>query len=214
VGVLHVFDMDGTLLVGTTASIEIARAFGRLPELVELETAFAAGGLTTYAFAVATADLYRGLTAGAVAEIFAGCAWLPGIAEVAADIRRRGERSLVVTLSPDFFAGLLTGLGLDEVRASTFPPLPLRRLPEPSHILTPADKVTVVEQVLAREGLARDRCVAYGDSLSDLPLFAHLEHTVAVNATPELRRVASVGVDCDDLWPAYRAGRELVDRCH
>jgi phosphoserine phosphatase len=40
---LHVFDMDGTLLKGTTASLQIARHLGCTRELAELEARFAAG---------------------------------------------------------------------------------------------------------------------------------------------------------------------------
>jgi phosphoserine phosphatase len=211
--VLHVFDMDGTLLAGTTASVEIARALGQLPVLMELEQEFLTGGLTTYQFAVRAWEVYAGLTVESTAEIFRGCPWLSGIDEVTADIRARGERSAVVTMSPDFFAGLLLELGMDEVRASRFPKLPLREPPAESGILVPADKVAIVDALLRRHGLDADRCVAYGDSASDIPLFGHLRHTVAVNATPELRRVAASTVDCTDLPTAYRAGRHLLDGC-
>lgn len=73
---------------------------------------------------------------------------------------------------------------MDEVRASRFPLLPMRQLPARSAILVPADNVATFDEILAREGLDRDRCVAYGDSASDVPLFGHLRHTVAVKAPP------------------------------
>jgi len=208
--VLLVFDMDGTLLHGTTATVQIATALDRLPDLIELEQSFAAGALSTYDFAVAAFELYQGLTTTLVADIFARSPWLTGIAEVMADIRARGERSLVVTMSPNFFAELLRTHGVDQVRASTFPPLPLRELPVREAILTPADKVSIVEEALAAANVDPDRCVAYGDSASDLPLFGLLRHTVAVNATPQLRRIAAVASDGTDLWPPYRAGRALL----
>ena len=44
---LHVFDMDGTLLHGTTAGVEIARRLGCLPDLLDLEASFAAGTMDT-----------------------------------------------------------------------------------------------------------------------------------------------------------------------
>lgn len=207
---LHVFDMDGTLLRGTSATLEIATALGRVAELVELEQAFAAGGITGYDFAVGAYELYRGVEPGAVAGIFAGSPWLAGIDEVTADIRARGEHSMVITMSPNFFADLLTGLGVDEVRASVFPPLPMRALPDVSEILVPGDKVRLVDEALARLGLPAERCVAYGDSASDVPLFRHLPLTVAVNATPHLRGLGAVSVEGEALPPIYRAGRELL----
>jgi phosphoserine phosphatase len=211
VTVLHVFDMDGTLLRGTTASIEIARALGHLPALLQLEQAFTSGRLTTYEFAVQAYEVYAGLTPQRVADIFRDCQWMSGIPEVISDIRARGEYSLAITMSPNFFADLLQSLGVNEVRASRFPPLPLRELPKESGILAPADKVTIVSNVLLRHGLSPLQCVAYGDSASDLPLFRHLPHTVAVNATPMLREVAARSVDCDDLRAAYWEARAMLE---
>ena len=85
--------MDGTLLKGTTASVQIARYLGCAEELAVLEARFAAGELGTRGFAAAIHGLWRSLTRLAVAEVFGACPWLDGIPEVCADIRERGERS-------------------------------------------------------------------------------------------------------------------------
>ncbi|MFC7966788.1 MULTISPECIES: HAD family hydrolase [Streptomyces] len=207
---LHVFDLDGTLLRGTTASLEIARRLDRLPELLLLEGEFAAGTLDTRGFAAAVCRLWAELTPEVVAEAFDAAPWIGGLPEVLADIRRRGEHAVVVTMSPDFFAGRLTALGVDEVVASVFPPLPLRGAPDPAGILTPADKVPAVERIRARLGLGREACAAYGDSVSDVPLFRVLEHTVAVNADATLRGLARHRYDGDDLGAAYRLARSSL----
>ncbi|POX58209.1 hydrolase [Streptomyces sp. Ru62] len=209
---LHVFDMDGTLLRGTTASLEIARRLGCLPELLALEAAFAAGSVDTRAFASEVGRLWRELTPEVAADVFARAPWIGGLSDVLADIRGRGERSAVVTLSPDFFADRLRGLGVDEVVASGFPALPMRTPPDPARILTPADKVVAVERIRAAACLDRDTCVAYGDSRSDVPLFRELKHTVAVNADSTLRELARHRYDGDDLRVAYRIARsQLTD---
>jgi phosphoserine phosphatase len=199
--------MDGTLLRGTSAGLEIARRLDCLDELVELELAFAAGALDTRGFAAAVATLWGELTDELVAEAFQASPWINGLPDVLADIRDRGEHSMVVTMSPDFFAGLLRTVGVDEVAASRFPPLPLRRPPDPAHILSPADKVTIVAGELVRRGLSVRDCIAYGDSGSDMPLFRHLSQTVAVNATEELAGLAALRYDGDDLLEAYRLAR-------
>ena len=205
--VLHVFDMDGTLLHGTTAGMEIARRLGCLPDLLDLEAAFAEGTVDTRAFSAAIAVLWQGITAEVVLEVFRASPWIGGLPEVLADVRERGERSLVITMSPDFFAEGLRELGVDEVAASRFPPLPLAAVPDPAGILTPADKVTIVDATLARHGLTPNECVAYGDSGSDIPLFQHLPHTVAVNAAPELASLAAIRYQGKDLRAAYRLAR-------
>ena len=209
--VLHVFDMDGTLLRGTSASLEIARATGTVEAVKEMEAAFVAGLIDTVGFAVGVHRLWQGLTVDMVAGVFAASPWLSGISSVCDDIRRRGERSLVVTLSPDFFADLLLAEGVDEVVASRFPAVPFVAPVDPAGILDPIDKVRVVEEALARHDVPRARCVAYGDSISDGPLFAHLgATTVAVNAGADLKAVAAAAYDGDDLLAAYAIGRSLL----
>ena len=101
---LHVFDMDGTLLRGTTAAIEISRRIGRLEPLAELERSFAAEEISPSDFAVEVRELWAELTAELVAEVVAGAPWIDGIEDVCADITERGEHSMLITMSPDFFA--------------------------------------------------------------------------------------------------------------
>lgn len=208
-GHLHIFDMDGTLLTGTTANLEIARHLGTLPELRELEARFAAGTLDTRGFSIEIHRLWRDLTPDTVAAAYTAATWLTGIADVCADIRARGEHSAVITMSPDFFARHLLDLGFDDVIASRFPPLPFTGTLDPAGILTPADKVRITEQLRARHGLDVDQCTAYGDSMSDAPLFRHLTNTVAVNADHHLADIAAVDYRGTDLTEAYALARTL-----
>lgn len=207
---LHVFDMDGTLLVGTTASLQIARHLGCTQDLAGLEARFAAGELDTRGFAAAIHELWGSLTQQAVADVAGASPWLKGIPEVCADIRKRGERSVVITMSPDFFARQLLKFGFDDVAASRFPALPFREPLDPAGILTPADKVRIVEEMRALHGLPLSRCVAYGDSMSDAPLFRQLTKTVAVNADHHLAELAALSYRGDDLAEAYALGRTLL----
>lgn len=212
---LHVFDMDGTLLRGTTASLELAREAGLLAELQALEDTFALGFMATHEFATLASGLWRRLEPGAIAKAFTMAPWLDGIPDVMTDIRDRGESSIVVTMSPDFFAARLTTFGVGRVFASRFPLPPVDSELAPSDILTPRDKVSITDRVLAELGIGRDRCVAYGDSASDLPLFETLPKTVAVNAGRALCQAATVAWVGSDLRDAYRLGRSIVeeDRC-
>jgi phosphoserine phosphatase len=202
--------MDGTLLPGTTASLQIARHLGCVTELAGLEARFAAGEIGSQGFAAAIHGLWRRLTQPAAAEVFGTCPWLDGIPDVCADIREHGERSVVITMSPDFFARHLLEFGFDEVVASRFPALPLREPLDPGGLLTPGDKVRIVDELRARHGLPRSRCVAYGDSMSDAPLFRLLANTVAVNADHHLAGLAAVSYRGDDLAGAYALGRVLL----
>lgn len=208
VSILHVFDMDGTLLAGTTASLQVARQLGRVDDLAALEDQFATGALDSRGFALALRQLWHDLTPAVVAAAYEASPWLDRIEDVCTDIRSRGERSAVITMSPDFFAGLLASRGFDRVVASGFPALPFTAPLDPALILTPADKVRIVDE-LRRERPVRT-CVAYGDSMSDAPLFRHLEATVAVNADHNLTDLAAAHYRGNDLFEAYEVGRSLI----
>jgi phosphoserine phosphatase len=208
---LHVFDMDGTLLRGTTAAIEISRRVGRLEPLGELERRFAAEEISAADFAVHTRALWEDLTAELVAEVVADAPWIGGIEDVCADVARRGERSMLITMSPNFFAERLGDRGIDVVRSSQWPSLPFAAPIDPAGILSPADKVRLTEAERGARRLPRRACVAYGDSMSDLPLFAVLQNTVAVNADAALERAARVVYRGEDLREAYARGQALLE---
>ncbi|CAM3862131.1 HAD family hydrolase [Xenorhabdus thuongxuanensis] len=204
---LHVFDMDGTLLRGTTASIEIARELGCLGELMELEHNFSTGQIDTHQFATQVHRLWGALTLSDVTRIVEKAPWISGLKEVLEDIRFRHEYSLVVTLSPDFFAEHLRSMGADIVVASRFPALPFKEKLDVAGILSPTDKVTIVEQKLSEYGLDRLRCIAYGDSSSDIPLFQAIPHTVSVNGDKYINPWSRLRYAGNDLRDAYSLAR-------
>lgn len=208
---LHVFDMDGTLLRDTTAAHEISQHMGTIEELVDLEHRWAAGEIDEPQFAAAIRVLWSDLTHDVVRSVCAGAPWISGIEAVCADIAARGETSMLITMSPDFFAQHVLTFGVAHVRASTFPELPFVRDVDPAGILSPADKVRLVDELRATLDLDRAACVAYGDSHSDVPLFATLDHTVAVNGDAHVEATARARYRGDDLWEAYTLGRGLLD---
>ncbi|MUL41368.1 HAD-IB family phosphatase [Streptomonospora sp. PA3] len=207
---LHVFDMDGTLIRGTSAAVQVARTCGTEAELLDLERAFSAGEIDTKVFAATLHALWSELTEEHVDAAFSASPFMEDIAEVCDDIRARGERSLVVTMSPDFYARRMLDFGFHEVVASPFPPLPFRSPLDPAGILVPEDKVRIVEETRRRAGIPIQRCVAYGDSMSDAPLFGHVHHSVAINADHHVADIARARYSGTSLMEAYVRGRELA----
>lgn len=209
---LHVFDMDGTLLRASTSIVEIGRQLGQLAQLEAIEARFAAGEFDSPMVAAELHALWSGLTDEVVAEVAAAAPWIGGIEEVCADIAARGETSMLITLSPEFFARHLHARGLEIIHASVFPALPFAEPVDPSGLLSPADKVRLTDAERRARGLSASACVAYGDSLSDQPLFAHLPNSVAVNADPALEALAERAYRGENLWGAYVHGRHLLER--
>ncbi len=200
---LHVFDLDGTLIHGTAAPVVISRRLGVLDEVHELERALLAGEIDPPGYAVRVHALWGGLTEDVVAEAFDDAPWLDGIREVWAEIRERGEYCAVVSLSPGFFVERLLEWGAHAAHGSRFPAVPFREPIDPAGILTAAAKVRIADELCARFGVGWDRCVAYGDSMSDVELFGAVSTSVAVNADHHVGGLATHSYTGRDLREAY-----------
>ena len=61
------------------------------------------------------------------------------------------------------------------------------------------DKRRFVEDWCAARDLRLERCLAVGDSRSDIPLFEAVGFSIALNATPAARAAATVALDTEDL---------------
>jgi phosphoserine phosphatase len=206
----HIFDMDGTLLHGTTAPVLLAAALGQPEALAALEEHFSLGTATTVQFARALHDMWGVVTPAIAQQAFAAAPVLENIPAVLADIRRRDERSCLITMSPDYFAEQFLDFGFDAVFASRFPRSADAPLDE-SAILSPQDKPRLAERFCAEHGLALKDAIAYGDSMSDVFLFEEVGVRVSVNGDHHLAELSDLAVEGTDLLLAYRAARELYD---
>jgi phosphoserine phosphatase len=190
---LAVFDMDGTLLPGTTACQQIALAAGDPETVATLELSYRRGLIdsTTFAqralasWAAATDDLYQ--------RAFDACPKIGGLTRTLRSLRDRSFVTCLVTMAPRQFAECFAAF--DHIYASTYP----------TRILDPADKPVIVRELQNRLGIDDARTIAFGDSDSDIPLFSALSRTVAVNPTPNLEAVAAHVYRGDDLYEALRA---------
>ncbi|MET9507108.1 HAD-IB family phosphatase [Streptomyces flavidovirens] len=204
---LHLFDLDGTLMRGSAAAVEISRQLGVSAEIAELERDFLLRGLAPDEFAVRARELWGQLTEAQVEAAFEGAPWLAGIEEVWADIRSRGEYCAVISLSPDFFVERLLAWGAHAAHGSRWPAVPFLEPVERAGILNAAAKVKITDRLCKNFGLLRSDCVAYGDSMSDAEIFAAVPLSVAVNADHHVSEIAALAYQGGDLREAYELVR-------
>ena len=204
----HIFDMDGTLVHGTSGPVLVAAALDQPDALRVFEERFAAGNLTAVQFAQELHEMWGIVAPDVVQKAFAAAPLLANIREVLADIRERDERACLITMSPDYFAEQFLEFGFDAVYASRFPRDADTPLDEPG-ILTPQDKPRLAAEFCADHGLAIDQAIAYGDSLTDVYLFDAVGVRVSVNGDHHLADRSDIAVEGQDLMVAYRAAREL-----
>jgi phosphoserine phosphatase len=206
----HIFDMDGTLLQRTSAPVLLAGALGGDDALAELEDRFATGAATAWQFAQALHAMWGIVPPEVARRAFAGAPLIANIREVLADIRRRGERACLITMSPDYFAEQFLEFGFDAVFAARFPRSVGTALDE-SAILNPEDKPRLAAAFCAEHGLQMRNAVAYGDSMSDVFLFREVGLRVSVNGDHHLAELADIAVEGADLMLAYHAARQRCD---
>jgi phosphoserine phosphatase len=204
---LHLFDLDGTLLHGTSAPVEISRQLGLEAATVALDREISAGLIGPPEYATRVHALWAGLTEEHVAAAFEGAPWLTRIREVWAEITRRGDYCAVVSLSPSFFVERLTGWGAHAAYGSRFPAVPFTEPVDPSGVLSAAAKVRIADRLCGEFGVRRTDCIAYGDSSSDKDLFGVVPISIAVNADRHLAGLATHSYMGTDLWEAYELVR-------
>jgi phosphoserine phosphatase len=205
--ILHVFDLDGTLLRGS-ACMEISSHVGQLERVESVEEAWGRGEVGHLEFYQLLLELWGELDDADLPIIVENSPWLEGIREVTSDIHARGERTCVISMSPQFFVDQLLVWGFDSVHgANVHPSKELRE----DDVMFPESKVLVVSQLMERYHLNSSDVIAYGDSASDIPLFETLSNTVAVNGSDRLVALAAASYSGGDIRDAYRLGRELRD---
>ncbi|MFF1686216.1 MULTISPECIES: HAD family hydrolase [unclassified Streptomyces] len=204
---LHLFDLDGTLLHGTSAPVEISRQLGVEAEAVALDREIGAQRIGPPEYARRVHALWAGLTPDHVTAAFEGAPWLTGIRETWAEIRARGEYCAVVSLSPSFFVERLTGWGAHAAYGSRFPAVPFAEPVDPTGLLSAAAKVKIADLLCERFGVPRADCIAYGDSFSDVELFGAVPVSVAINADQHVAGLATHSYAGRDLREAYELVR-------
>jgi phosphoserine phosphatase len=210
---LFVFDMDGTLLIRTTACIEIAKVSGTLEQLHSLEQKFASGEIDAFCFAQNIGALWGMVDEQVIRQAFEATPKLANIPAVTNLIRKGGGKSCLITMSPDFYANLFYEYGFDFIESSQFPRGSQEEIKR-EKILNPKDKATIVERRCNQLGFELNKCVAFGDSMSDYPLFQELEHTVSVNGDSTLRDLARYHYEGSDLRDAFLAVCDALTRSH
>jgi phosphoserine phosphatase len=94
--------------------------------------------------------------------------------------------SCLITSSPYFFACHFHSFGFDHILASK--PFDLKEVKFfPERVLHPKDKPIQAQNLCQQLGLNFEDSVAFGDSISDVPLFQALTHTVSVNGDAHIK---------------------------
>jgi len=194
------FDVDGTLVPGTSSSVFLAGFLGHRDELAKAEESYAYGDVDNQQVSELDAAAWAGVPEDQVFRWLGGLPLVSGITETVAWCRHNGLAPMLATLAWAPVGSYLTDrFGF---HAFSGPRLETNDGRFTGRVARHFDEYDKRDFALARArelGLTPRSCGAVGDSRSDLPLFASVGLSVAFNASATARQAADVTVDGDDL---------------
>jgi phosphoserine phosphatase len=101
------FDLDGTLLRGTSVSVLTADWLGRAGALEELERRYRDGLISNAVVAETSASWFAGRTLAEVDAVLERAPWIAGIAETVSELRAAGAYVALATVTWRFAAELV-----------------------------------------------------------------------------------------------------------
>ena len=187
-----VFDLDGTLLRGTSVCLLLAQWLDREGEVSELERAFSAHEISNSVIADTSAAWLSGRSMDEAWRVLMDGTWIEGMAETFQVLTAARVSLLLGTITWSFAAEMLrephgfAAVSGTEMRAAdgVLSGVVSRYFDE-------HDKVRFVEEWCAQNGYSMGQVAAIGDSRSDVPLFGCVGLSIALNATPDARAVAT-----------------------
>ncbi|NGO79842.1 HAD-IB family phosphatase [Streptomyces sp. YC504] len=194
------FDVDGTLVPGTSSSVFLAGFLGHRDELAKAEDAYASGALDNRRVSDLDAAGWAGAAEDQVSGWLDGLPLVSGITETVTWCRQNGLVPMLATLAWSPVGSYLTDrFGF---HAFSGPRLETADGRFTGRVACHFDEYDKRDFALAQArelGLASRSCAAVGDSRSDLPLFASVGLSVAFNASAGAREEATATVDDEDL---------------
>ncbi len=195
-----VFDLDGTLLRGTTVSLLLAQWLGRGEEIAELERAFHAHEISNSVIADTSAAWLAGCRTADAWQVLADGPWINGMTETLQTLGDAGVSLLLGTITWRGAAEMLREHhGFAAVSGTEMAANDGVLSGVVSRYFDEHDKLRFVQEWCAERGYLMSQVAAVGDSRSDIPLFREVGLSIALNASPDARHAAVQALDTDDL---------------
>jgi phosphoserine phosphatase len=209
-----VFDLDGTLLRGTTVSLLLAQWLGREGEVSELERAFHAHEISNSVVADTSAGWLAGKSVAEAWGVLEDGSWIDGMAETFQVLAGAQVSLLLGTITWSFAAEMLRErYGFQAVSGTEMQASNGVLSGVVSRYFDEHDKLRFVEDWCAQSGYSMSQVAAIGDSRSDVPLFHRAGMSIALNATPDAQAAATHVLDTEnlrDVLALLQSAREVV----
>jgi phosphoserine phosphatase len=196
-----IFDLDGTLVRCTTVCLHLSDWLGHRDLIERLEHEYEDGQIDNTQVAAQDASFYEGRLRSEAWEQLADIPVIGGIEETVAWLHAHEIAALLATVThrfaADYFADRYSfddvfGCEMDEDSTGRFEGT-VRKHVEAE------DKVRFLREHCQINGITPSQCVAVGDGRSDIPLFAEVGLSIALNGNEATNRAADHVLASEDL---------------
>ena len=194
---LACFDLDGTLVLGTSTCQHLSRSLGHEDILSSLEDRYARGEISNAEVANTDAQFYAGLSLAQVEDKLRDIPIIDGLPQTIEALRSRGIPSIICTVTWKFAAEIVakrygfvgaSGCEMSLTHNGLLSGKVSKHFDEYS-------KLNYVREYCTVHGISMDSVFAVGDSRSDIPLFSAVSFSIALNATPIAKQAATCSLD-------------------
>lgn len=197
---LACFDLDGTLILGTTSSQFLAKKLGFFEETVKYEEEYRLGRINNIQVADWTAYQFKGMSLDIIKEITSD---IPRIANIRPTIATLKRRSIIVVLASitwSFFVEMFAKeYGFDSYCGTEMKAHDNVLTGEIGLYCTEREKLQFFLSICRSRDIPLTDTVAIGDSKSDHPIFRKAGKSIALNADTTTKRLATYSIDTNNL---------------
>ena len=198
------FDMDGTLIKGTTSNLFFAKLLNVENEVIELEKKLYNGDIGSDFFMIAISEIMESLTVSYVEQNFHLLPIVDDIHETVNLFKKLGIIPILVTTSNIIFAECFKKkYGFDYVFGTIHEVLPDGRIGIGKTVCSSNHKIQHVKEIVEMLSGSMSQVIAIGDSFSDIPLFSKVGCSIAFNYDDALKDKANVYVKSNSIFSIF-----------
>ena len=169
---LVLFDLDGTLMPGTSTTLYLAEQLGHLDQVTRLEEEYRAGQIDNTKVAIETGALLGGVLLSDIEELFRKAPNIRNIGETVSHLQRNGFAVVLGSITWSFFVRLFAlEFGFDGYCGTDMDQRDGALTGRVTNVCTERDKLSFFLDRRDKLGIPNDRTVAVGDSRSDHLVF-------------------------------------------
>ena len=190
---LVMFDLDGTLMPGTSTTLYLAEKLGHGDRVAHLERDYRTGKIDNTTVAIETGALFEGVSLTDIEALFRKAPRIANIKETVARLRQQDCVVVLGSITWSFFVSLFAReYGFDDYCGTSMECRNGKLTGRVVDICTEHDKLSFFLAWRDQLGIPHDHTIAIGDSRSDHPVFEQAGLAIALNADAATRQLAAI----------------------